>query len=30
MYEVPTAQLRNLHCELTILHGELVYDSKHP
>jgi len=30
MYEVPAAQLRDLHCELTILHGEVVYDSKHP
>jgi predicted amidohydrolase YtcJ len=30
MYEVPAAQLRDLHCDLTILHGQVVYDSKHP
>jgi len=22
--------LRNLHCELTIMHGEVVYDAEHP
>jgi predicted amidohydrolase YtcJ len=31
MYEMPAQELRNLHCELTILHGEVVYDgAKHP
>ncbi len=29
MYEVPSGELRNLHCELTILHGAVVYDAKH-
>ena len=30
MYRVPAHELRNLHCELTILHGEVVYDAAHP
>jgi predicted amidohydrolase YtcJ len=30
MYRVPARDLRNLHCELTIMHGAVVYDSKHP
>jgi len=25
MYEVPSPELKNLKCELTILHGEVVY-----
>jgi predicted amidohydrolase YtcJ len=25
MYEIPAAELKNLNCELTILHGEVVY-----
>jgi predicted amidohydrolase YtcJ len=25
MYEIPSAELKNLKCELTILHGEVVY-----
>jgi predicted amidohydrolase YtcJ len=29
MYEVPSGELRNLRCELTILHGAVVYDAKH-
>jgi predicted amidohydrolase YtcJ len=28
MYEIPAAELRDLHCELTIVHGELVYDAR--
>jgi predicted amidohydrolase YtcJ len=30
MYSVPAHELRNLHCELTIIHGEVVYDAAHP
>ena len=28
MYEVPAGELRNLQCELTIMHGEVVYEAK--
>jgi predicted amidohydrolase YtcJ len=27
-YEMPSAELRNLHCELTLLGGAVVFDSK--
>jgi len=30
MYTMPAHELRNLHCELTIFHGEVVYDAAHP
>ncbi len=30
MYDLPARELRNLHCELTIVHGEVVYDAAHP
>ncbi len=30
MYDMPARELRNLHCELTIVHGEVVYDAAHP
>ena len=30
MYEIPARELRHLHCELTIMHGEVVYDARRP
>jgi predicted amidohydrolase YtcJ len=30
MYDIPARELRNLRCELTIVHGEVVYDAAHP
>jgi predicted amidohydrolase YtcJ len=30
MYAMPARELRNLHCEMTIMHGDVVYDAKHP
>ena len=30
MYEMPARELRHLHCELTIMHGEVVYDARRP
>jgi len=27
LYDMPARDLRNLHCELTIMHGEVVYDA---
>ncbi len=30
MYDMPARELRNLHCELTIVRGEVVYDAAHP
>jgi predicted amidohydrolase YtcJ len=30
MYEIPSRELKNLKCELTILHGAVVYDAARP
>ena len=30
MYDIPARELRNLRCELTIVHGEVVYEAAHP
>ena len=30
MYTIPSAQLRNLKCTMTLFNGKVVYDSKHP
>src|ERR1700722_10175090 len=30
MYALPAEGLRNLKCTMTLLHGELVFDSEHP
>jgi predicted amidohydrolase YtcJ len=30
MYAVPAKELRNLKCTMTLLHGRVVFDSKHP
>lgn len=27
-YDMPSAELRNLHCEITLLQGEVVYDAR--
>ena len=30
MYEMPSAELRNLRCSMTLLHGQVVFDSSRP
>jgi len=30
MYAMPAQELRNLKCTMTLLHGHVVFDSKHP
>ncbi len=30
MYEMPTTKLRDLHCEMTIFHGKIVYQASEP
>jgi predicted amidohydrolase YtcJ len=30
MYSIPAQELRNLKCTMTLLHGEVVFDSNHP
>ena len=30
MYTIPARELRNLKCTMTLLHGRVVFDSKHP
>jgi predicted amidohydrolase YtcJ len=30
MYTIPAQQLRNLKCTMTLLHGQVVFDSNHP
>jgi predicted amidohydrolase YtcJ len=30
MYTIPAQQLRNLKCTMTLLHGQVVFDSDHP
>jgi predicted amidohydrolase YtcJ len=30
MYSIPARDLRNLKCTMTLLHGEVVFDSNHP
>ncbi len=30
MYEIPLPELKDLKCELTILHGEVVYVAPRP
>jgi predicted amidohydrolase YtcJ len=30
MYSMPARQLRNLKCTMTLLHGQVVFDSDHP
>jgi predicted amidohydrolase YtcJ len=30
MYTVPSRELRNLKCTMTLLHGQVVFDSNHP
>src|SRR3984957_2340942 len=30
MYTMPAQQLRNLKCTMTLLHGQVVFDSNHP
>src|ERR1700722_3129315 len=30
MYTIPAQELRNLKCTMTLLHGQVVFDSKHP
>jgi predicted amidohydrolase YtcJ len=30
MYTIPTAQLRNLKCVMTLVHGQVVFGSEHP
>jgi predicted amidohydrolase YtcJ len=30
MYEMPTKELRDLHCEMTIFHGKIVYQAPEP
>jgi predicted amidohydrolase YtcJ len=30
MYAMPASELRNLKCTLTLLHGQVVFDSSHP
>ena len=30
MYRTPAHDLKNLHCELTVMHGKVVYDAAHP
>ncbi|HEY4969905.1 MAG TPA: hypothetical protein VII35_08370 [Steroidobacteraceae bacterium] len=30
MYALPAQELRNLKCTMTLLHGELVFDSERP
>jgi predicted amidohydrolase YtcJ len=30
MYTMPARELRNLKCTMTLLHGQVVFDSKHP
>jgi predicted amidohydrolase YtcJ len=30
MYSMPAQELRNLKCTMTLLHGEVVFDSNHP
>jgi hypothetical protein len=30
MYAVPAQELHNLKCAMTLSHGEVVFDSKHP
>jgi predicted amidohydrolase YtcJ len=30
MYSMPVQELRNLKCTMTLLHGEVVFDSNHP
>jgi predicted amidohydrolase YtcJ len=30
MYSIPSQDLRNLKCTMTLLHGEVVFDSSHP
>jgi predicted amidohydrolase YtcJ len=30
MYSIPAQDLRNLKCMMTLLHGEVVFDSSHP
>jgi predicted amidohydrolase YtcJ len=30
MYTMPAQQLRNLECTMTLLHGQVVFDSDHP
>jgi predicted amidohydrolase YtcJ len=30
MYRMPAQELRNLKCTMTLLHGEVVFDSNHP
>jgi predicted amidohydrolase YtcJ len=30
MYSVPPQELRNLKCTMTLLHGDVVFDSNHP
>jgi predicted amidohydrolase YtcJ len=30
MYAMPAQELHNLKCAMTLSHGEVVFDSKHP
>jgi predicted amidohydrolase YtcJ len=30
LYSMPPAELRNLRCTMTLLHGQVVFDSAHP
>jgi predicted amidohydrolase YtcJ len=30
MYTIPARELRNLKCTMTLLHGQVVFDSEHP
>jgi hypothetical protein len=30
MYTMPAQQLRDLKCTMTLLHGQVVFDSNHP
>ncbi|HME40544.1 MAG TPA: amidohydrolase family protein, partial [Steroidobacteraceae bacterium] len=30
MYTMPAQELRNLKCTMTLLHGQVVFDSNHP